>query len=50
MQSFGYEEAPSGHSEIIFDNVTVPKENILLGISRGFEVIQDILGPGKNQN
>ncbi|OAV92455.1 hypothetical protein PTTG_06406 [Puccinia triticina 1-1 BBBD Race 1] len=47
MQVFGYDDAPEGHFEVLYEDVRVPIENLVYDWGKGFEIVQSRLGPGR---
>jgi acyl-CoA dehydrogenase len=47
LQALGFDDAPSGHMELEFKNVRVPKDHLLQTEGSGFALAQARLGPGR---
>ena len=47
LSAYGDFDAPFGHGEVHLHDVRVPKENLLVGLGKGFAIAQGRLGPGR---
>lgn len=47
LRMFGYDDAPTGHAEVVLDSILLNSTHLIAGEGSGFRVSQARLGPGR---